>query len=931
MTEAQYDNLVALMEQFCKVPLLAEFSRPVALLHPELIPIYSKIVKHPIDLGKVCRKLRRRSYKNTRDLQLDMWRIFSNCIKYHTHHSNKDNAVPSFVSISLHLREYFNALWQEFMVSSEGTAERTNKESGPSAKQNKAITKMVEKRSKDRLRRKQAISATYVSSRCLAKTANAITVFLQNGGCVDNLDVDTIMPRYSTSRGEFIDENDMDEDVEEDMDCLMENLQMFAKKLTKRAEAAEENANVDKGVDESDGVGGQADEEYTVEEFVAEYESCFTSNNETLFANRPVLQKRLHLRLDRLIHKILCPIYEANGRGVNQSSIWGCMAAAIWARESSKKPFWPALVLGILAPDDQKEDWHMALTNRNETRLPEKLRSELALGKRRAELALRRQSHGVGEQMSFFLAEFMGTHEFIWVKESDIIENFDPDDDPNTHHSSSGKKKRSSRHHVSDSKTYATAVEEAKWSLEEFELQLQDTCGDLQEEQQDLEDDMEQDMNYDYSVLCQSEEEDSDMDEAEREDEYSTKDKPMSLSDIEEADELLATEGLLDFTVAGRKEAKKRLAARKKQKADAEKAALRKEKSEQAKKKKAAKAKAKATQSKGTKATSAAANKESKKALREEKKEQREIDKRRRKRARERERVLKEEMRKKKRRRTSGPAAESRVIHDKRGRATAIIRGYLTRMFAKQQAIEDNVAAIPASVVDSSGLLGMALAFRAAAGEIALPANTGDASFEKHAPWDKIDSDSLLTSAERTANLEKQMKLLEEEIAKVKMSTERRKQLTKEALETKETVYDKILDSEKTARKSHLKKRKKYIKGGSKKSVGNKEKQTSEKPKDGESENAEADKAPEDDTSTKEIESLKQEDEDEDDSKRETENASDSENEGHEEATADADAEDDQGHTHMEDGGEDDGKPESDDDENQSIKDETVDKMEEVG
>lgn len=36
ITESHYQNLDALMNEFCKVPLLAEFSRPVALLHPEV-------------------------------------------------------------------------------------------------------------------------------------------------------------------------------------------------------------------------------------------------------------------------------------------------------------------------------------------------------------------------------------------------------------------------------------------------------------------------------------------------------------------------------------------------------------------------------------------------------------------------------------------------------------------------------------------------------------------------------------------------------------------------------------------------------------------------------------------------------------------------------------------------------------------------------
>lgn len=36
MSDAEYANLKALMIQFCRVPLLAEFSRPVTLLHPEV-------------------------------------------------------------------------------------------------------------------------------------------------------------------------------------------------------------------------------------------------------------------------------------------------------------------------------------------------------------------------------------------------------------------------------------------------------------------------------------------------------------------------------------------------------------------------------------------------------------------------------------------------------------------------------------------------------------------------------------------------------------------------------------------------------------------------------------------------------------------------------------------------------------------------------
>lgn len=41
ITDVQYENVEALMTEFCKVPFLAEFSRPVSLLHPEVCVVCS--------------------------------------------------------------------------------------------------------------------------------------------------------------------------------------------------------------------------------------------------------------------------------------------------------------------------------------------------------------------------------------------------------------------------------------------------------------------------------------------------------------------------------------------------------------------------------------------------------------------------------------------------------------------------------------------------------------------------------------------------------------------------------------------------------------------------------------------------------------------------------------------------------------------------
>lgn len=751
ITKVEYENLEVLMEMFCRVPLLSEFSRPVSLLHPELMNVYAKLVAHPIDLGQVCRGIRRREYKNTRAVRLDMWRIFANCIKYHTHPSNKDNAVPSFVSIALHLREYFNALWQEYMMESDPPppAPTSHKQHKGSPEAQKRIA--YEKRQEDRKKRIASAGATIMSFRCMQKTVASIRQFIANGGLVDKLDTERILG------------DDVEEDDGGDLDAVVDRLLDLSRRLEKMAES---------------------EEDYTVEELDRDMKRCYSVD---VFENSPGLRARVGHRIERFLGQIIVPIYEIGCRGVNQSSIWGCMAAGIWARESSKKPFWPALVLGIMAPADQSEEWHKSLTQRNEARLPFKLQSDLLAGKRKAEQAIRRQNTGSGEQSSFFLVEFMGTHEFIWVKESDIIENFDPDSDPNLHTGS--KKKRSSRStDVSGTKMFLSALEEGRWALDEFEMQLNDTCGDLVEEEEEQEG--EEEMNYSYAVLCQSD------DEADLEEEKGFVDRDeMTLSDLDEANELLASDGLLDFTAEGRKNAKKRAAARKKKIAEEEKSAHKKKgKSKQGK-----------SDSKKVVSKSKGAVKHRKESSRDSKREKRDLEKRRKKRSREREKLLKDESRRKRRRSESEddphPKANEDAIVDKRGRATAIVRRYLLRI-ANTEDIKTigigGAQAIPASALDSSGLLGMALAFRAAAGHINYPESSDQAP--KIRPWEYVDTEGPKTAAERKQNLEKKASLLEAEIRRARAATEERNRLIALAIQKKQDTEEEIIETDKAAR-----------------------------------------------------------------------------------------------------------------------------------
>lgn len=303
ITDAEYENVQTLMTEFCKVPFLAEFSRPVSLLHPEMVTLYSKIVHHPMDLGHVCRAIRRREYKNTRAIQLDVWRVFSNCIKFHTHPSNKDNAIPSFISIANHLLDFFNNLWIEFMLPSDSPPRP------PGTAKISYVHSLYQKRLEVRKQRLLQLSSTALSSKCLQKVVNELDKLLSSGGLVDKLDKSAFLGDVNNASGDVL--------------VFIHSVKQFTINIGQKL---------------------QNDDDYTVLELHRDLKKCYT---EDVFEDDLLKKMKIGLRIDRILGKVLAPVHEVSCRGVNQSSIWGCMAAAIWARESRHKPYWPAIVLGM--------------------------------------------------------------------------------------------------------------------------------------------------------------------------------------------------------------------------------------------------------------------------------------------------------------------------------------------------------------------------------------------------------------------------------------------------------------------------------------------------------------------------------------------------------------------------------------------------------
>jgi PWWP domain len=513
------------------------------------------------------------------------------------------------------------------------------------------------------------------------------------------------------------------------------------------------------------------------------------------------IQNRFRCRLDRFFWKQAVPLHEANSRGVTQSSIWGNLAATIWARESSKKPFWPALCLGILPPAEQREGWHQAVTERNESRLPEKLRSQLIIAKKRCEQAQKRQS------LSYFLVEFLGTHEFIWVRETDIIENFDPSSDPNKTY---GKKSRSTSS-VVGSKTYATAIQECVWASEEYENVLQDAfesaaTGDNEDDDNNT---------FTFQNLAQSD------DELDQGDEhgYQNDNDNMDMSDMEESNFLISHDGMFDPSMAARKGTKKRVQPQKKQTSKKDKESSPASSKDDPSKRKKSRPKANSdvvgTEGKDTASVSADGLNITN--------DVHDLERRRKKRLRDHENPkIESNVRTKgsdKRHRRA--SHELNLVNNKHDRATAIVKGYLIRL-AKQSDIKSlalsGIMTMPSALVDSNGILGMALAFRAASGRLCMP-DDGKEQLAKFKPWEAIDTERPKSSSERIRNLKKKIDLVETEINIVRTNTERRRQLELEYISKNTNREMAVEQNDASARLNHYKKRKKCT--PSKSDIGN--------------------------------------------------------------------------------------------------------------
>jgi hypothetical protein len=203
----------------------------------------------------------------------------------------------------MHLRDYFNSLWYEFMMPSEA----------PPRLRGRGVSNDVETTFQKRLQWRQEgfpiIETTALTAKFMKRLRIAFERFISSGGRVDNLDSDAILCEGTSATS----------DVATFVTSLRRVIENYYLEVVMN------------------------NQQYTVFDLHEDVNRCYTGG----IIQNVVLKAKIAQRLERILGKALAPIREMSCRGVNQSRIWGNADQIVWARESKTKPYWPAIVLGM--------------------------------------------------------------------------------------------------------------------------------------------------------------------------------------------------------------------------------------------------------------------------------------------------------------------------------------------------------------------------------------------------------------------------------------------------------------------------------------------------------------------------------------------------------------------------------------------------------
>ncbi|GMH48003.1 hypothetical protein TrVE_jg9882 [Triparma verrucosa] len=425
ITPALLSGMEAMMKILCENHLSESFAEDLLHAEGDVADTYRQDIVFPVNLQEICRNIHDKKYKKTTELKIQVYRVFANSLKL----QNSLGSPPSFRAISNHLRAYFNTLYMEFVMPSETPA--LVKQSRPAAYEKNLATQLhFTRRDISRKIRLTTIAETNMSQIAAQDLAKRIKAMAANGAKVD--DLDTPLPPFLSTEKQSL----------EALATQIEN-------ITKLPD--QEKPKIKTIVQWIDSVKAQ--------------------------------HRSLTDRLSRALGMLSATVYEFVTRGIdNCSCIWAIPMKSIWARQNMKEPYLPATIIGEIRPGAAALDPIKAeLCRINEARFPQDIIETL----RKREATCKKLA--VEKNECFYLVEFLGTHEFGWVRAKDTITPFSSEENPNWSVGEGGAKERISAGVLLQDENFTLGKQQAEDTLEELKYRMEDPCGDALEDELDAE------------------------------------------------------------------------------------------------------------------------------------------------------------------------------------------------------------------------------------------------------------------------------------------------------------------------------------------------------------------------------------------------------------------------------------------------------------
>ncbi len=390
ISPAEKDILMTVLKRLVACPLSDLFLKPVVELYPDVSQSYLAVVKHPIDLRTVWRRLQSGAY-GTREAGIskarrDLLNIFNNCILFNGHAHNMQ-----LVSVARHLKVLLKDLLAETGL--------------PLLNPRESVDDIAMRRWKRRRRRyidcwgipaKTSVCDTVAE--CFPEVLSTLPSSSQDSGAED---VDhpmtfggVVMEAAQAAGIEYNEVPPLTEDSNglDDANAVDVGSSSLAKMidvLFPAPKAAPNNGSND---------GNSSD-------IVVDNDNVSSKGNESTRWES----------LNEKLSQITIFMSEISRRGSELSNIWARPNGMVWAKATRQHGFWPAIVI---CDDSMSRN----VKTMNLKRLSHKLLS-------RVETSLKNEilePYGAAHQgeaatdplrvdMSWILVELLGVHDFAWI------------------------------------------------------------------------------------------------------------------------------------------------------------------------------------------------------------------------------------------------------------------------------------------------------------------------------------------------------------------------------------------------------------------------------------------------------------------------------------------------------------------------------------